>query len=63
MSTTNSPRKWPAGCGKPPTSDRVRDDQNRVWHLGDDGKYHDPSNRHHHTPKELHNRTDLEEVQ
>jgi hypothetical protein len=61
--STSKPRTWLAGCGKPPTSDRVRDDQNRVWHLGDDGRYHDHSNRHHLTPDELHARTDVVEVQ
>lgn len=63
MSTTSSPRVWLAGYGPAPTTEPVRDDQQRVWTVGSDGNYHTGAdNRHHETPADLHNRTDLVEV-
>lgn len=56
---TNTAAVYLAGVGPAPTEHQLRDDQSRVWTAGADGDYHDPSNRHHLTPTELHNRTDL----
>ncbi|ATY17275.1 hypothetical protein CU254_42585 (plasmid) [Amycolatopsis sp. AA4] len=63
MSTmTTPPRTWLAGVGPAPDSDEVRDDRCWVWSRGADGRYHDPSGRHHETAEGLHARTDLVEV-
>jgi hypothetical protein len=57
--TNTAPAVYLAGIGPAPTEHQVRDDENRVWTAGTDGDYHDPSNRHHLSPAELHARTDL----
>lgn len=48
-----------AGREIPAAMDAVRDDQGRIWHKGDDGRFHTLDNRHHLSPSELSNRTDL----
>ena len=55
-------RRWPAGFGPTPDAETVRDDQGQTWNLGEDGRYHDTTGRHHHTPHNLHMRTDLEDA-
>lgn len=60
--TTTAPRTWLAGIGPAPTADAVRDDRSWIWSRGTDGRYHDPSGRHHETAEDLHARSDLVEV-
>lgn len=44
----------------PAAVDAVRDDEGRVWHRADDGRFHTLDGRQHRSPAEL--RTDLIEV-
>lgn len=57
--TSTPPTVYLAGIGPAPTETQLRDDESRVWTAGPDGDYHDPSNRHHLSPAQLHARTDL----
>lgn len=51
-----------AGRNIPAAMDAVRDDAGRIWHKGDDGRWHTLDNRHHLSPAELSARADLVET-
>lgn len=51
-----------AGRNIPADMHAVRDDTGRIWHRGDDGRFHTLDNRHHLSRFELAARTDLMEI-
>ncbi len=55
-------RTFLAGRNIPADVDAARDDQGRIWHKGDDGRFHTIDNRQHQSPSELAARTDLTET-
>lgn len=55
-------RTFLAGRHIPDDVAAVRDDQGRIWHRGDDQRFHTRDGRHHQAPAELAARTDLTET-